>query len=76
MSTQLQQFKARIADVDIRMSQFQRSDGFWAKDFTECVRVEVQFEDDTTVYLTPAEYTALSRDEQLLIQHAPSSPAI
>lgn len=69
-------FKSRIGSVPIRVSIFADRHGYWAKDWPDVVSVEIEFEDNVAVSLTPAEYQSLPADQQLLIKNAPSSPPL
>jgi hypothetical protein len=67
-------FKQRIGKVAIALSQFVDTDGIWAKDWKDCVSVNVTFEDAYEVSLEPDDFMTLPKEQQDLVRHAPSSP--
>lgn len=69
-------FKIRIGVTPIRLSIFADRHGFWAKAWKDVVSIEIEFEDNVAVSLTPAEYQSLPADQQTLIMNAPSSPPL
>lgn len=67
------EFRQRIGTVEISLSAFEDAYGWWAKRWEHCVRVRVEFVDEVTTFLTPAEYLALPKAQKDLICIAPSS---
>lgn len=77
MSAQsLKALQEKIGSVEITMSQFRDRNGLWAKDLSLCVGVHVEFEDSTGYDVELTEFQSLSKEQQELVRHAPSSPKV
>lgn len=70
----LKAVKLRIDADEIATSIFMDRHGYWAKDWCMVVQIYIRFDDNSTVYLTPAEYKSLSLEQQFLIKTADSEP--
>jgi hypothetical protein len=66
-------FSQRIGVVAIKVAAFEDVNGTWAKRPADCVRVRVVFADNVETFLTPQQFNALPKNQNELIQLAPSS---
>jgi hypothetical protein len=67
------EFTQRIGTRPVALSVFQDQHGSWAKRWSDVTSVRVVFDDETTTYLTPAEFRGLSKSHKEVIYRAPSS---
>lgn len=72
----VKRFKEKVAaGTPIVLSVYEDQNGLWAKDREFVERVRVKFADMETTFMTMDEVNELTRAEQDLINHAPSSEA-
>lgn len=70
----LKRFQEKVAaNVPVTLSVYEDRNGLWAKDAEFVDRVRVKFIDSETLFMTLAEVKSLPREQQDLINHAPSS---
>lgn len=69
-------FKSRIGVVTLALTKFVDRNGIWAKAPETVDSLQYQFVDGHTGSMTYADYKTLPNDQRILIQHAPSSPAV
>lgn len=60
--------------IEVDRSVFRDRNGTWAKDWPEVVSVFVEFDDGTFYTIEPADFRAMTREQQTKIRNAPSSP--
>jgi len=71
-----QEFRNRIGVVTLSLTKFVDRNGVWAKAPETVANLEYEFVDGHSGSMTYDEYRTLTREQKLLIQRAPSSPAV